>query len=68
MTSENKIYVNNTEINIPPPSYYSTNQQNDVRAALKDIDPILSGPIERIIYFPESYKIGFRNFLEGGPL
>jgi DNA repair exonuclease SbcCD ATPase subunit len=76
MTSENKINVNNTEINIPPPSYYSTNQQNDVRAALKGIDPILPGSTfligrtkyQRIIYFPESYEIGFRNFLEGNPL
>ena len=76
MTSENKINVNNTKINIPPTSYYSTNQQNDVRAALKGIDPILPGSTffigrtkyRRIIYFPESYEIGFRNFLEGNPL
>jgi hypothetical protein len=76
MTSENKINVNNTKINIPPPSYYSTDQQNDIKAALKDIDPILPGSTffigrtknRRTIYFPQSYEIGFRNFLEGNPL
>jgi hypothetical protein len=74
MTSENN--TNNTKINIPPPSYYSTDQQNDIKAALKDIDPILPGSTffigrtkyRRIIYFPQSYKIGFRNFLDGNPL
>ena len=76
MTSENNININNTKINIPPTSYYSTDQQNDVKASLKDIDPILPGSTlfigrtkyRRIIYFPQSYKIGFRNFLEGNPL
>jgi hypothetical protein len=75
MASENNININNTKVNIPPPSYYSTDQQNDVKAALKDIDPILPGytffvgrtKYRRIIYFPQSYKIGFRNFLEGNP-
>jgi hypothetical protein len=72
MTSENNINFN-TKMDSQVPSYAI--QENQARAALKAIDPILPSysffigrtKDGRIIYFPQSYSIGFKNFLDENP-